>query len=138
MREGYSGAPSYGIPFRARQRERAHLRGSLVWWRQNPTGGPMEAWPGTPYPLGATFDGSGTNFAIFSEGAERVELCLFEDDGTETRVELVDVDAHVWHAYLRQVQPGQKYGYRMHGVYDAHAGRRFNANKVLLGPYAKA
>ena len=75
----------------------------------------MEAWPGTAYPLGATFDGSGTNFAIFSESAERVELCLFAEDGTETRVELQDVDAFVWHAYLPQVQPGQRYGYRVHG-----------------------
>ena len=75
----------------------------------------MDAWPGTAYPLGATFDGSGTNFAIFSESAERVELCLFAEDGTETRVDLQEVDAYVWHAYLPQVQPGQRYGYRMHG-----------------------
>jgi isoamylase len=98
----------------------------------------MEAWPGTAYPLGATFDGGGTNFALFSEGAERVELCLFEEDGTETRVELQDVDAFVWHAYLPQVQPGQRYGYRVHGEYNPAAGKRFNANKVLLDPYAKA
>ncbi|WP_210506176.1 glycogen debranching protein GlgX [Naasia sp. SYSU D00057] len=98
----------------------------------------VEAWPGSPYPLGATFDGSGTNFAIFSEGAERIELCLYDDEGTETRVELLDVDAYVWHAYLPQVQPGQKYGYRVHGEYDPGAGKRFNPNKVLLDPYAKA
>ncbi|MFD1714055.1 glycogen debranching protein GlgX [Amnibacterium flavum] len=98
----------------------------------------MEAWPGTPYPLGATFDGSGTNFALFSEAAERVELCLFSHDGEETRVELQDVDAFVWHAYLPQVQPGQRYGYRVHGDYDPENGKRFNANKVLLDPYAKA
>jgi len=98
----------------------------------------VEAWPGSPYPLGATFDGSGTNFAIFSEGAERIELCLYDDEGTETRVELLDVDAYVWHAYLPQVQPGQKYGYRVHGEYDPSAGKRFNPNKVLLDPYAKA
>jgi glycogen operon protein len=98
----------------------------------------MEAWPGTAYPLGATFDGSGTNFAIFSESAERVELCLFAEDGTETRVELQDVDAFVWHAYLPQVQPGQRYGYRVHGAYDPKNGQRANPNKVLLDPYAKA
>jgi glycogen operon protein len=98
----------------------------------------MEAWPGTAYPLGATFDGSGTNFAIFSESAERVELCLFDEDGTETRVELQDVDAFVWHAYLPQAQPGQRYGYRVHGPYDPEHGHRHNPNKVLLDPYAKA
>ncbi|BDI23263.1 glycogen debranching protein GlgX [Herbiconiux sp. L3-i23] len=98
----------------------------------------MEAWPGTAYPLGATFDGSGTNFAIFSEGAERIELCLFDEDGTETRVELQDVDAFVWHAYLPQVQPGQRYGFRVHGDYSPAEGKRFNPNKVLLDPYSKA
>ncbi|WP_106814130.1 glycogen debranching protein GlgX [Microbacterium timonense] len=98
----------------------------------------MQIWPGSPYPLGATFDGSGTNFALFSEGAERVELCLFDDDGTETRVELVDVDAFVHHGYLPAVQPGQRYGYRVYGQYDPAAGKRFNPNKLLLDPYAKA
>ncbi len=98
----------------------------------------MEAWPGTPYPLGATFDGSGTNFALFSESAERVELCLFDEDGTETRVELQDFDAFVWHAYLPHVQPGQRYGFRVHGPYDPENGQRANPNKVLLDPYAKA
>ena len=82
----------------------------------------MDAWPGSAYPLGATFDGSGTNFALFSEAAERVELCLIDDDGAETRVELVDVDAYVWHCYLPQVQPGQRYGYRVHGPYDPRTG----------------
>ncbi|HEY8588892.1 MAG TPA: alpha-amylase family glycosyl hydrolase, partial [Naasia sp.] len=98
----------------------------------------MDAWPGTAYPLGATFDGSGTNFALFSEAAQRVELCLFDEDGTETRVDLVDVDAYVWHAYLPQVQPGQRYGYRVHGDYDPKNGARCNPSKVLLDPYAKA
>jgi len=98
----------------------------------------MQAWPGAPYPLGATFDGSGTNFALFSEGAERVELCLFDDDGNETRVELRDVDAFVWHGYLPTVQPGQLYGYRVHGPHDPSNGQRFNPNKLLLDPYAKA
>ncbi|GAB3990751.1 glycogen debranching protein GlgX [Nocardioides marmoraquaticus] len=102
----------------------------------------METWPGKPYPLGATFDGSGTNFAVFSEVAERVELCLFEVGArgkvTETRVELTEVDAYVWHGYLPQVQPGQRYGYRVHGPYDPAQGLRCNPNKLLLDPYAKA
>ena len=98
----------------------------------------METWPGTAYPLGATFDGSGTNFAIFSEAAQKVELCLFDDQGSETRVELIEVDAYVWHAYLPSVQPGQRYGYRVHGEYDPESGARCNPNKLLLDPYAKA
>jgi isoamylase len=98
----------------------------------------MECWPGSAYPLGATFDGSGTNFALFSEAAERVELCLFDDDGTETKVELVDVDAYVWHCYLPHVQPGQRYGYRVHGPFDPERGQRADPSKLLLDPYAKA
>jgi isoamylase len=98
----------------------------------------MESWPGSAYPLGATFDGSGTNFAIFSEAAERVVLCLFGEKGAETRVELTEVDAYVWHCYLPQVQPGQRYGYRVYGPYDPENGCRFNPNKLLLDPYAKA
>ncbi len=98
----------------------------------------MQVWPGSAYPLGATFDGSGTNFALFSEGAERVELALFDDEGVETRVELRDVDAYVWHAYLPTVQPGQRYGYRVYGPSDAKSGQRFNPNKLLLDPYAKS
>ncbi|MFB2597264.1 glycogen debranching protein GlgX [Herbiconiux sp. P17] len=98
----------------------------------------MQSWPGSAYPLGATYDGSGTNFALFSEAAEKVELCLFDGDGTETRIELTEVDAYVWHAYLPQVQPGQRYGYRVHGEYDPEKGMRANPNKLLLDPYAKA
>ncbi|WP_375401530.1 glycogen debranching protein GlgX [uncultured Amnibacterium sp.] len=98
----------------------------------------MQTWPGTPYPLGATFDGSGTNFALFSEVADKVELCLFDDDGTETRIDLIDVDAYVWHCYLPQIQPGQQYGYRVHGPYDPTSGVRCNPNKLLMDPYAKA
>jgi glycogen operon protein len=98
----------------------------------------QQVWPGSSYPLGATFDGNGTNFALFSEGAERVELCLFGERGKETRVDLVDVDAYVWHAYLPNVQPGQRYGFRVHGPYDPANGQRFNPNKLLLDPYAKA
>ncbi|MDZ8200316.1 glycogen debranching protein GlgX [Microbacterium sp. SSW1-59] len=98
----------------------------------------MQVWPGSAYPLGATFDGNGTNFALFSEGADKVELCLFDEDGTETCVELLDVDAFVWHGYLPNVQPGQRYGYRVHGPYDPANGQRYNPNKLLLDPYAKA
>jgi len=98
----------------------------------------VQTWPGSSYPLGATFDGSGTNFALFSEGAERVELCLFGDRGKETRIDLIDVDAHIWHAYLPTVGPGQRYGYRVHGDHDPKNGKRFNPNKLLLDPYAKA
>src|ERR1051325_4152474 len=75
--------------------------------------GGMKIWPGTPYPLGATSDGGGTNFAIFSEVADRVELCLFDDDGTETRVDLPEREALVWHGYLPRIVPGQRYGYRV-------------------------
>ncbi len=98
----------------------------------------MEVWPGNPYPLGATFDGSGTNFSLFSEVAEAVELCLFGEDGTERRVEMPEVDGYVWHCYLPSVQPGQRYGYRVHGPYDPAAGARCNPAKLLLDPYAKA
>ena len=105
----------------------------------------METWPGTAYPLGATFDGSGTNFALFSEVADSVVLCLFDDDPAnpdgpllETCVELHEVDAHVWHCYLPTIQPGQRYGYRVHGPWDPEQGLRCNPNKLLLDPYAKA
>src|SRR5690606_15943939 len=100
--------------------------------------GDMQTWPGHPYPLGATYDGSGTNFALFSEVAERVELCLFDDDGTETRVDVEEVDAHVWHVYLPGKGPGTRYGYRVHGPYDPANGHRCNPAKLLLDPYAKA
>ncbi|KAA9089040.1 glycogen debranching protein GlgX [Microbacterium radiodurans] len=98
----------------------------------------MQAWPGSAYPLGATYDGNGTNFALFSEGAEKVELCLFDEDGNEECVSIIDVDAFVWHAYLPNVQPGQRYGYRVHGPNDPASGKRFNPSKLLLDPYAKA
>jgi len=98
----------------------------------------MEIWPGTAYPLGATYDGSGTNFALFSELAEKVELCLFDPDGTETRVALPEVDGFVWHAFLPNIEPGQRYGYRVYGPNDPANGFRCNPNKLLLDPYAKA
>jgi isoamylase len=95
-------------------------------------------WPGDSYPLGATYDGAGTNFGLFSEAARRVQLCLFDEDGTETRVDLHEVDGFVWHGYLPGVGPGQRYGYRVHGPYEPSAGYRCNPAKLLLDPYAKA
>ncbi len=98
----------------------------------------METWPGSAYPLGATYDGSGTNFALFSEVADVVELCLFDEHRNETRVKMREVDAYIWHCYLPEVQPGQRYGYRVHGPWDPAQGQRCNPNKLLLDPYAKA
>jgi len=98
----------------------------------------MEVWPGEPYPLGANFDGTGTNFSIFSEVARRVELCLFDEDGTETRMDLPEHTALCWHGYVPNVRPGQRYGFRVHGPYDPNRGLRCNAAKLLLDPYAKA
>ena len=98
----------------------------------------MPPWPGNPYPLGATYDGAGTNFALFSEVAEVVELCLFADDGAETRIRLTEMDGFVHHCYLPNIQPGQQYGYRVHGPNDPARGLRCNPNKLLLDPYAKA
>jgi isoamylase len=96
------------------------------------------AWPGVSYPLGATYDGVGTNFALYSEVAEQVELCLLDADGTEERIPLREVDGFVWHCYLHGVAPGQRYGYRVQGPYDPAAGDRCNPAKLLLDPYAKA
>jgi isoamylase len=98
----------------------------------------MQIWPGRPYPLGATYDGAGVNFALFSEVADRVELCLIGDRGKETRLDLIETDAFVHHAYLPGIQPGQRYGYRVHGPYDPQNGHRCNPAKLLLDPYAKA
>jgi glycogen operon protein len=98
----------------------------------------MEMWPGNPYPLGATFDGAGTNFAIFSEVADRVELCLIDTDGAESRFELSEIDGFVWHGYLPRIGPGQRYGYRIHGAYHPANGQRCNPAKLLIDPYAKA
>ncbi len=96
--------------------------------------------PGSPYPLGATWDGEGVNFAIFSENATRVELCLFqrsEDEAEVARITLREWTDQVWHAYLPDVRPGQLYGYRVHGAYDPERGHRFNPAKLLIDPYAK-
>ncbi|WP_125610287.1 glycogen debranching protein GlgX [Specibacter cremeus] len=98
----------------------------------------MEIWPGKAYPLGAHADDGGTNFALFSDGAQAVQLCLFDAAGTETRVGLTEVDGCVWHGYLPGVGPGQHYGYRVDGPWDPANGLRFNAHKLLLDPYALA
>jgi isoamylase len=100
----------------------------------------MAVWPGNPYPLGATWDGEGVNFALFSEHAEKVELCLFDPAGRRV-VETIDMrwqTDQVWHSYLPEARPGTIYGYRVHGPYDPDAGHRFNPNKLLLDPYAKS
>jgi isoamylase len=98
----------------------------------------MEICPGKSYPLGATFDGKGTNFSLFSEVAERVELCLFDEKGSSTPIDLPEVDGFCWHGYLPNVSPGQLYGYRVHGPWAPDKGQRCNSAKLLLDPYAKA
>ncbi|TQF73650.1 glycogen debranching protein GlgX [Rhodococcus spelaei] len=95
-------------------------------------------WPGSAYPLGATYDGAGTNFSLFSEVADAVDLCLIDRDGSEVRVPLTEVDGHVWHAYLPTVVPGQRYGYRVHGPFEPETGHRCDPSKLLLDPYGKA
>ena len=97
-----------------------------------------EVWPGRPFPLGAEWDGEGTNFSLFSEHAEGVDLCLFDDDGEETQIEVTSRRAHNWHCYLPGVGPGQRYGYRVKGPYAPDEGHRFNPDKLLIDPYAKA
>jgi len=96
--------------------------------------------PGSPYPLGATWDGRGTNFALFSAHAERVELCLFDSAGRQEirRVTLPEYTDEVWHGYLPDVRPGALYGYRVYGPYEPAIGHRFNHHKLLIDPYAKA
>jgi glycogen operon protein len=98
----------------------------------------MDLWPGRPFPLGPTWDGNGTNFSLFTENAERVQLCLFDGDDNETCVDLTEREAFNWHGYIPGIGPGQRYGYRVHGPYDPASGRRFNPAKLLIDPYAKA
>ncbi|HUJ14828.1 MAG TPA: glycogen debranching protein GlgX [Thermoanaerobaculia bacterium] len=98
----------------------------------------MKIWPGNPYPLGATYDGAGTNFSVFSESAERIELCLFDDGGNQTCVDLPEMTGFVWHGYLPNVTPGQRYGFRVHGPWNPSRGERCNPAKLLLDPYGKA
>ncbi|MEE8736472.1 glycogen debranching protein GlgX [Bifidobacterium subtile] len=90
------------------------------------------------YPLGASYDGAGVNFALFSEVAEKVELCLFDENNNETRVEMTEQNSYIWHNYIPGIQPGQRYGYRVYGPYDPANGLRCNPHKLLLDPYAKA
>src|SRR5436305_7307567 len=99
----------------------------------------MRLLPGSPRPLGAKFDGKGTNFALFSAHAERIELCLFDGNGEQetARIQLPERSGDVWHCYLLEIGPGQAYGYRVHGPYEPSAGLRFNSNKLLIDPYAK-
>src|SRR4051812_10548267 len=94
--------------------------------------------PGEPLPLGAHFDGHGTNFSVFSEVAGRVELCLFDERGTETRIDLPEATSFCWHGYLPGVGPGQRYGFRVHGPWEPAAGHRCNPAKLLVDPYARA
>ena len=101
----------------------------------------MKVWPGEPYPLGATWDGEGVNFALFSEHGTGIELCLFDGSDGNQQVALIHLTVQtdqVWHIYLPEVRPGQRYGYRVHGPYDPKHGHRFNPAKLLLDPYAKA
>ena len=98
----------------------------------------FKVWPGRPYPLGATYDGKGTNFSLFSEVAQKVELCLFDASGEETRLDLPETTAFCWHGYLPEVCPGQRYGFRVHGPWEPARGALCNPAKLLLDPYAKA
>src|SRR5215212_11435535 len=95
------------------------------------------AYPGSPFPLGATWDGEGVNFAIFSENATAIDLCLF-DSKSEKRIRIREIDNHIWHVYVPNIKPGQLYGYRVYGPYEPQNGHRFNPNKLLIDPYAKA
>ncbi|MFI1918398.1 glycogen debranching protein GlgX [Nocardia sp. NPDC020380] len=104
----------------------------------NPTTTPPGVWPGTAYPLGATYDGAGTNFSLFSEVARRVELCLLDAGDHETRIPLDEVDGYMWHAYLPGIEPGQRYGFRVHGKFQPELGLRCDPSKLLLDPYGKA
>lgn len=101
-------------------------------------GDPMVVWPGKAYPLGATFDGNGTNFALFTEVATAVDLCLFDDSGSETRIRIAEQDAGIWHCYLPGVVPGQRYGYRVHGPWEPENGLRCDPSKLLMDPYGKS
>jgi glycogen operon protein len=100
--------------------------------------GVMELWPGKPSPLGATWDGEGTNFAVFSENGTHVELCLFDEHGGQQIVNFTEVTNYVWHGYVPGVGPGQRYGFRVHGPFEPENGHRFNPSKLLIDPYAKA
>ncbi len=122
-----------------REAHRSSARGFKAQTVHSPAARPpMKVIPGQPYPLGASWDGRGINFALYSEHAERVELCLFDEQAQETRLKLYERTAFVWHGYIEGLRPGQRYAYRVHGPYDAARGLRFNPNCLLLDPYAKA
>src|SRR6516165_1051580 len=113
--------------------EQRHTRSDLAT-----SGAELSITPGQPFPLGATFDDSGTNFALFSGVAHTVELCLIGADGNEVRVPVTEVDDDVWHVRLPDIAPGQRYGYRVSGPFNPTAGQRCDPTKFLLDPYAKA
>src|SRR5215471_2237235 len=101
----------------------------------------VRVWTGAPYPLGATLTGEGVNFALYSENATGVDLCLFDDpdaDHESVRIRMTERTDHVWHVLLPEIRPGQLYGYRVYGPYEPQNGHRFNPNKLLIDPYAKA
>src|SRR5918995_2147378 len=98
----------------------------------------MQLRPGRPNPLGARWDGAGVDFALFSENATGVELCLFDENGEQTILPLTEVTASVWHGYVPGLAPGQRYGFRVHGPFSPGQGHRFDASKLLLDPYARA
>lgn len=104
----------------------------------SPVTSDRQIWPGQSYPLGSKYDGAGTNFAIFSDVAEKVELCLIDAECNEERILLDEVDAHIWHCYLPGIKPGQRYGFRVHGPYNPAEGKRCDPSKLLVDPYARA
>src|SRR5215471_148971 len=127
---------------RARADSRAGAQSSVDKRKEQEAmnGQPSRIWPGRPYPPGATWDGEGVNFALFSEHAERIELCLF-DSKSKRQVECIELPEQtdqVWHVYLSDARPGLLYGYRVYGKYDPAQGLRFNPRKLLLDPYAKS
>src|SRR6187401_759887 len=126
-------------PSRSGCGSRARAAGFHVGVKKELTQSVTAVWPGRPYPPGATWDGEGVNFALFSEHAEKVELCLFDNSGRRElqRFTLRERTDQVWHCYLPEARPGVLYGYRVHGSYDPEQGHRFNPNKLLLDPYAR-
>ncbi|MDY6810319.1 MAG: glycogen debranching enzyme GlgX, partial [Actinomycetota bacterium] len=109
-----------------------------TWTPSSAESAPFVVWPGNAYPLGATYDGVGTNFSLFSEVATAVDLCLIDASGVEQRIRLEEVDGYCWHCYLPNIGPGQFYGFRVHGPYDPAQGLRCDPSKLLLDPYGKA
>src|SRR3954471_4315263 len=125
--------PAIGPRFRAPRRRPRSGQGRIAAVRMISD---VEVGPGSPAPLGAHWDGTGTNFALWSAGASAVDLCLFDDDGAESRHRLQETTHQVWHGRLPGIGPGQRYGYRVHGPYDPFSGARYNPAKLLLDPYA--